>query len=529
MLMLEFVLGQKLQIGNLNVWSKLHPRLYGVGLATSVACYMIVIYYNVIISWALTLFFSSFRSPLPWSVQRTTNKAGTSKDCPGMYITEEFFYRDILHVYNDDCTQYDTDSTMGDGTQFQWQVFLCLMLTWVICFFCVFQGIKIGGKVVWVTVPLPVLLVFIFVMNGFTLKNCDYGFRMYLKGYENDEAPDINKKLQSAGMWSDACAQIFFTLSICIGCMISYASYQPTDAPIITNGFAVSLGNSCFSFFAGFAVFSTVGYLVGLNSPVATKVSSIGLAFIAYPAAIETMPAANFWALLLSITLFTLGVDSAFAMVEGTVTVICDSPIGKKQSKFVIALVTCLVGAVFSTVFCFNWGFTFFDVIDHYLNVYLVLIMGILQSVVAGWIHCFEDSMATSRIATLAILIPYWAVLIPIAWLSYFAWPNESWTGLVIFWGCTIISWVVSALLGVFVSKLTFKQWYEQVFFAGVRPMAHTIAETQGKIHWVYKRIFEYWWCMSIKYIFPWAMYWLIIMTVQADTDNRYGNYNLGW
>lgn len=71
MLMLEFVIGQRLQIGNLNAWGKLHPRLYGVGLATCVACYLIVIYYNVIISWALTLFFSSFYNPLPWSRQRT--------------------------------------------------------------------------------------------------------------------------------------------------------------------------------------------------------------------------------------------------------------------------------------------------------------------------------------------------------------------------------------------------------------------------------------------------------------------------
>lgn len=91
-----------------------------------------------------------------------------------------------MHVFNDDCSKYDTTTTMGDGTAFQWQVFLCVILTWVICFFCVFQGIKIGGKVVWVTVPLPMLLVFIFVMNGFTLKNCDQGFRMYLKGHDVD-------------------------------------------------------------------------------------------------------------------------------------------------------------------------------------------------------------------------------------------------------------------------------------------------------------------------------------------------------
>lgn len=147
---------------------------------------------------------------------------------------------------------------------------------------------------------------------------------------------------------------------------------------MIANSFTVSLCNSAFSFFAGFTVFSTVGYLVGMNSPVAEKVSSIGLAFIAYPAAIETMPGANFWSLMLSLTLFFLGIDSAFAMTEGTIIVLHDSALGKKMSKPMISFVVCLSGAVFSTVFCFNWGFTFFDVVDHYLNVYTILLMGIM-------------------------------------------------------------------------------------------------------------------------------------------------------
>jgi SNF family Na+-dependent transporter len=140
MLILEFTLGQVLQKGNIEVWRALHPRLYGIGVATCAANYLIILYYNVIISWALLLFFSSFKSPLPWSVQNTTNDEGTYKDCVDekIYISEEFFYKDMLHIYNDDCTVYDTSDSMGDGSAFQWQVWLCTILTWVFCFFCVF-------------------------------------------------------------------------------------------------------------------------------------------------------------------------------------------------------------------------------------------------------------------------------------------------------------------------------------------------------------------------------------------------------
>jgi len=41
--------------------------------------------------------------------------------------------------------------------------------------------------------------------------------------------------------------------------------------------------------------------------------------------------------------------------------------------------------------------------------------------------------------------------------------------------------------------------------------------------------LFEFWWCFSIKYIYPWAMYWILIVNLKADITERYGNYNLGW
>jgi SNF family Na+-dependent transporter len=93
MLLLEFGLGQILQKGNIVVWNQLHPRLYGLGLATCIACYLIVIYYNVIISWALAMFFFSFQSPLPWSMEHAKAVEGapeaTYKTCPELFITQE--------------------------------------------------------------------------------------------------------------------------------------------------------------------------------------------------------------------------------------------------------------------------------------------------------------------------------------------------------------------------------------------------------------------------------------------------------
>merc|ERR1711971_727291 len=118
----------------------------------------------------------------------------------------------------------------------------------------------------------------------------------------------------------------------------------------------------------------------GLGSQGAGEVSSMGLAFIAYPAALETLPGANFWTLMFATTLFTLGIDSSFSIVESVATVLSDTKVGSKINKTLLTALLCIIGMIGSTFFCFNWGFTLFDIVDHYLNVYVVLAMGIFES-----------------------------------------------------------------------------------------------------------------------------------------------------
>ena len=185
-----------------------------------------------------------------------------------------------------------------------------------------------------------------------------------------------------------------------MGSMTSYASFNDNFKPIIGDAFKIAFINCSISFFAGFAVFSVVGYLKGIGSPVASKTASIGLAFIAYPAAIEEMAGSNGWALILSITLFTLGIDSAFSLLEAASTVMQDSPMFEKMPRKLIALILCVLGALGSLLFSFNWGFTYFDVVDHFLNVYLMLLLGIMECFGAAWVYGVKELLSgrTNRV-----------------------------------------------------------------------------------------------------------------------------------
>jgi SNF family Na+-dependent transporter len=539
MLMLEFAIGQITQKSAVNVWAQLNPRLAGIGIGTVYASYAVGFYYTVIIAWSVVYFFCGFISPLPWSTQRAAEGTdGRFKDCAAQEIpiTQEFFYKDILHIINEDCSSFSAEESMSDSpTYFQWQCFLGMIVVWIAIFFCVCKGVKLSSKVVWVTVPGPVIFVIIMVLNSLTLPGSDYGYRMYLKGEEKGVAPNWGEKLSSGSMWSEACGQIFFSIGVCLGVMISYASYNPENQPVISNSIYVAGGNSCFSFIAGFAVFGVVGYLNEIESPVSDKLSSNGLAFVAYPAAIDTMPGANFWTLVLASCLFLLGVDSAFSFIEGASTVVCDTKWArdKKYSKFCIAATLCAIGATGSTLFCFNWGFVFFDVVDYYLMTYLVLLLAILQAVAVAWYFGFEDALALAegkgRLPTLVLVFGYWVFMPILGVLAYAAFPNSSWVSIPLFWVYLLVLLAVSAFLAKS-NGIALGDWYKHVVFSGARPVARKmIALHEVEMGGFAAAFFEFWWCACIKFVFPWAIWWLFAMTTADNVRKPYGGYHIGW
>lgn len=219
MMLLELSLGQLFQRGDIGVFRGIHPRLYGVGLASVFSAFAINIFYTYLIAIAGCYFFAGFVSPLPWSIQRTAayqeefceiNANGLAYDTregrlclepakcgDDMFITEEWFRMDLLRSYvstvdpvtgTTSCKAFDTSlnpvGSEGQESEFSWQIMLSLLLVWTITYFCVFKGVKSSSYVVWVTVPGPILFIFIMVMNNLCLPNADAGIRMYLRGMD---------------------------------------------------------------------------------------------------------------------------------------------------------------------------------------------------------------------------------------------------------------------------------------------------------------------------------------------------------
>ena len=66
--------------------------------------------------------------------------------------------------------------------------------------------------------------------------------------------------MSDAKIWKDAATQMFFTLSLGFGALISFASFMPYKNQCMKDAYTVVFVNCGTSIFAGIVVFSILGY-----------------------------------------------------------------------------------------------------------------------------------------------------------------------------------------------------------------------------------------------------------------------------
>ena len=103
-----------------------------------------------------------------------------------------------------------------DGIQYE--LALTLLIAWILCFFCIWRGIKSTGKAAYVTAIFPYFVMTALFIRGITLPGAGDGIKFYL-------LPDMSR-LSDPQVWIDAGTQIFFSYAIALGCMTALGSYN---------------------------------------------------------------------------------------------------------------------------------------------------------------------------------------------------------------------------------------------------------------------------------------------------------------
>ncbi|XP_036375596.1 sodium- and chloride-dependent GABA transporter 2-like [Megalops cyprinoides] len=385
---LETALGQFTSEGGITCWRKISPLFEGIGYATQVIVALLNVYYVVVLAWGIFYLSFSFSWDLPWS---SCNNTWNTETCVEFqrrndsvnYTSVENATSPVIEFWERRALRIS--SGIDHIGVLHWDLALCLFIAWIMCYFCIWKGVKSTGKVVYFTATFPYLMLTILLIRGVTLPGASRGIQFYLY-------PDLGR-LADPQVWMDAGTQIFFSYAICLGCLTALGSYNKYNNNCYRDCLALCFLNSGTSFVAGFAIFSILGFMsYEQNVPISEVAESgPGLAFIAYPRAVSMMPFSPVWACFFFIMIVLLGLDSQFVCVESLVTAVVDmypSVFRRKNRRELFILGVAIVSFLLGLIMLTEGGMYVFQLFDYYAaSGMCLLFVAIFETVCIAWIY----------------------------------------------------------------------------------------------------------------------------------------------
>ena len=368
MLILEFSLGHSTQRAAPDAFARGYKKLEFVGWWSIILGFVIVGFYTVILAYCFSYLCFSFQGivsggELPWA----------GEGLEGVKKAEDFFLESYLGRI--------PGPALGS---IRWNIFWPLVVTWLVMYLCIFRGVRLVGRIVWLTVPLPWLMLLILTVRGLTLEGSVEGLAYYLN-------PDWSQ-LAKATTWRFAFGQAFFSLSLAFGgVMITYASFLHRKSDLNNNAAIICLADFGTSFVAGLAVFATLGGMVFVTRqaghPVAVENVAEGgpsLAFVAFPYALAQLPYSAWFSFIFFFALVTLGIDSAFSITESVLAAVVDK-MGWRRS--IVLPVMSVVGIGIGIVYITQGGLNWLGVIGEFIDgTWGIACLGLLECIVLGWL-----------------------------------------------------------------------------------------------------------------------------------------------
>lgn len=350
LLFLDYAIGHKFRGGAPLALRRLNKKAEWIGWWMVFVCVIIAAYYAVILAWA-------------------ARYVGFSLDHAWGEDPEHFFMEQFVQVANPDTLSFD----------FVPGVAIPLVIVWVVSIGIMATGVNKGiGLLSAVFIPILVVAFAAMVAIALTLPGAFTGLDAFF-------TPDWSALLLPK-VWMSAVSQIFFSLSVGFGIMITYASYVDRRTDMTGSGLIVGFANSSFELLAGIGVFSALGFMATASGvPVSEVVSSgIGLAFIAFPTIISQAPFGSLIGVLFFMSLLIAGVTSMVSILEVGVSALRDKlGLGRVAGT----LVLCLPIAVLSTVLMgTHTGLPVLDVLDSFVNSFGILLGAMVMMVAVTYV-----------------------------------------------------------------------------------------------------------------------------------------------
>ncbi|HET8926956.1 MAG TPA: sodium-dependent transporter [Microbacterium sp.] len=338
--------------------------------------FVIGLYYTAVIAWALSYFVFSF--DLRWG------------DDPGGFLQNEY-----LQV-----------GEPGFSFEFVPGVLIPLVIVWIATILVLAGGVARGLQRANL-IALPVLFVafLVLVVRALFLDGAAEGLNALF-------TPDW-AALANPNVWIAAYSQIFFSLSIAFGIMITYASYRRRRSNLTAPGLVVAFANSSFEILAGIGVFATLGFFAfqqGIAVSELEGLTGVGLSFVTFPAIVSQMPGGAIFGCLFFGSLTLAGFTSLISLQQ-VVSAAVQEKLG--ISRRTAAVSVGVISAVLSVlIFSTTTGLLALDVVDQWANNIGIVASAVLMAVLIIWVlrrgpelRAHLNAVSTFRVGRIWILL----------------------------------------------------------------------------------------------------------------------------
>ena len=379
----EITIGRKTGVSAIGAYKKLDKRFAFTGIIASLVPIIILPYYSVIGGWIIKYL----------SVFVTGNMAEAAQD--------GFF-----------------DSFISAPTEPIGWFLIYLALTALVVLFGVEKGIEKVSKIM---MPVLVILtVFIAVYSLFMPGAID-GLLYYI-------TPDFSKFSGTTVL--AAMGQLFYSMSLAMGIMITYGSYMKKDVNLESSVKQIELFDTGIAFFAGLMIIPAVFAFSGGDESALGK--GPGLMFVTLPKVFESMPGGSIIGTVFFILVLFAALTSSISLMETVVSIFMDkfgwsrkaTCIGVFAGCVALGLPSCLGYGVLSDVTVF--GMAFLDFFDFISNSVLMPIVALVTCILVGYvikpkalIEEIEQSGKFKRKTLFTIVIKYLAPVCIVAILIF--------------------------------------------------------------------------------------------------------------
>lgn len=344
LMMAELVVGRNTQLSPVGAYRKIKEKWAWVGGLGVLASFLIVTYYSVIGGWIIKYIVSALTGAF------NTTDLGALENVFLSFIgapVEPLIYHAIF-----------------------------MFMTLAIVMGGISGGIEKASKVM---MPALFIMMIILMIRSITLPGAMEGVSYLLK-------PDFSKL--SIGVVVSALGQVFFSLSLGMGVMITYGSYLPKDENLVESSFIIPALDTAVALLAGLTILPAV-FALGFD-----PAGGPGLLFITLPGVFAKMPfGALFGALFFILVLFA-AVTSSISLLEAAVSLTVDefnwdrkkATIGLAILAFLIGVPSSLAnGPIFGDV-TFIAGMNFFDSMSFITDNILLPLAAVTLAIFVGWV-----------------------------------------------------------------------------------------------------------------------------------------------